>query len=837
MGRLCLRLLSRLSLRRRDQTGQAAEQVQHPLTPGPDRVVLRQQLEGAGATGPLERAEHGVVGVHRRRAGQERLLAQHRAQGRQAVAHGRQLGLASGLEVLKRHAQPLLAAFAEIDLIALVQVVEDVAQDERQEAPAQAVGIGGMEPGQGLARRAAEQVADKQLVNYQNYYFVAIAYAYNNFAPFSSDPTKVNNTQDQPYLGSAHGAGGINIPVVGGMPNPANGAMGTTLNSDFGSGITITRLMGVGNGGNVVELNDASNAVIMQNDSAGAITYNQGQGPINVKVIDPVKVPGYDWVFQIKDTSDNGAVGNSSYWILTAMSGGVTVDTIYSERNIGSLNEQIIDKYGLSIEAKQVYAPGSTSIPEAYGNGYITSNIIFNDPSQPWLWGVTDQSDSNFANWIRSGSNTGKYKGPTDPIKDPCNFNDNTLDSLQNYENLLANFSPAQSTWAPYVLAAPWQGTHDGSGTQCGFCAAYTSLSQNVTFFGKLNSVNLVFTSDKTKWTRCAVIEMQEDTANLSPENRASKFYLRNHAGWNGDYTTDDNVNFTPVYSSNPADRGMSWFPGYAIDQVTGQRLNIVFGEDSYLTGDNGGDMIWNPSSNIFSSFDNSIIFGGKHFVYVTGTTYDRDSSFVTLLRGATSINSNLRTAYSTFRWVGLPTLNPALKLLSIKDGIIPTETTIRFRVNAPYAAYAATDSTSSSLMNTTTGRKTWPYYTFSTKDLAPAALNDHSDRNALLAKIYAVPNPYYGYSGYENSRFDTRVRIINLPANATILIYSLDGSLVRTLSKSDPSVSYIDWDVHNTAGLPIASGMYLMDIKAEGIGETVVKWFGAMRPIDATSY
>jgi len=54
---------------------------------------------------------------------------------------------------------------------------------------------------------------------------------------------------------------------------------------------------------------------------------------------------------------------------------------------------------------------------------------------------------------------------------------------------------------------------------------------------------------------------------------------------------------------------------------------------------------------------------------------------------------------------------------------------------------------------------------------------------------------------------------------------------------KNDPNLPYLDWDVKNSAGLPIASGMYLMDVKANGIGEKVIKWFGAMRPIDVTTY
>jgi len=153
-----------------------------------------------------------------------------------------------------------------------------------------------------------------------------------------------------------------------------------------------------------------------------------------------------------------------------------------------------------------------------------------------------------------------------------------------------------------------------------------------------------------------------------------------------------------------------------------------------------------------------------------------------------------------------------------------------------PYAPYAAMDPSEVGPVPVSTTTPYNPYYTFSTTGLAPTVLSDTSNRNAVLDRIYAVPNPYYGYSGYEQNRFDTKVRIINLPAKATINIYGLDGALIRTLTKNDAS-SYIDWDIRNSVGLPIASGMYLMDVKAEGLGEKVIRWFGAARPIDVTNY
>ena len=675
--------------------------------------------------------------------------------------------------------------------------------------------------------------SDKKFVNYQTYYFVAIAYAYNNFASF--DPQNAEFTQDVPYIASAHGAGGIDVPKITAMPNPANGAMGTVINSDYGSGITVTRIEGVGNGGNVIELDSASESTAVFKGTVAKASYKTAQGPIDIKVIDPVLVPSYDWVLQVTGaTATDTGVTFAGSWKLTALDGANVKSTIYSEENISAINEQIIEKYGLSVSIKQVVKPG---VNQNDGNGYITSDITFDDISQPWLWGVKDEADSSFANWLRSGNNQAFIHGLS-ATGNPCDFNDYTKrDTNNNYENLLANFSPTQSSWGPYVLAAAYNGPqkHAGTGTQCGFEVAYISSTQTLPNFKLLPDVDVVFTSDKSKWTRCAVVEEQEDpllAQSLVPNASTAKFKTRSHKGWNAQANGN-----TPIYSDDPNDTGMSWFPGYAIDQNTGNRLNIVFGEDSYLASDNGNDMIWNPSSNKFGTYDGSIIFGGKHIVYVLGTKYDSDQAFVALVRTGQSTNNNLRTAYTPVQWVGVPMLNPLVSLKSLQDGIIPNTTRLRFRVNRPYEAYQAVSPAPASPVALDTANAANPYYTFSTKDLAPRLLSDTSNRNMLLSRIYAVPNPYYGYSGYEQSRFDTKVRIINLPAQVTINIFSLDGSLIRTLTKNDPNTSYLDWDIRNSVGLPIASGMYLMDVKAIGIGETVLRWFGATRPVDATTY
>lgn len=688
--------------------------------------------------------------------------------------------------------------------------------------------------------------ADPRLVNYKNYYFVAIAYAYNDFSynKFSRsggfDPKRADSTQETPYLESAHGAAGAPLKVVAAMPNPANGNMGTELNAAYGGGVVITRLAGTGNGGNALQLDETSELIALTDTShiAKQATYDTGAGPITVKVIDPVKVVASDWELRILGSSttgatDQGLIAGGASWVLEGKQAGPggTPVTIYSERNLEITNEQILAEYGLSVSIRQVKRPGDE---QSNGNGYITSSVEFKDLARPWLTGVHDQADSNQLNWIRSGNNT-KFGSV------PCNFNDVKYDTMQAYANLLNNNSLTTSTWAPHALAAPFLYSGGAANSSlCGFSVAYPN--SNIALYS-LPSIDVVFTSDRSKWTYSAVLEMQEDPA--LAQGGAAKFTLRQHPSLKKDADASGNPVYEPAAQpGDPADvafndSGMSWFPGYAINQETGERLNIVFGEDSWMKRENGADMMWNPTSTILSTYDGSVVFGGKHYVYVVGSRYDSCRNFRTIISNP-SVFTRLG-AFRSIQWVGVPLVNPSIGLLPFAQGVIPTETRLRFRVTRPYAFYntEVTPAQATVIPSDVSGIVNGgnPAYFFTTRGLEPTPLSDATNRNALLDRIHAVPNPYYGYAGYEANRFDTRVRIINLPARATVHIYSLDGTLIRTLSKSDPNVSYIDWDIRNLVGLPVASGMYLMHVNAEGIGETIVRWFGAMRPIDITTY
>jgi hypothetical protein len=614
------------------------------------------------------------------------------------------------------------------------------------------------------------------------------------------------------YLESAKGAGGISIPVVSAMPNPANGDMGTVLNASYGSGVIIKRIEGTGNGGNAIDLSDASEAEALNFGKANNLVYKPGAGPVNVKVVDPLKLKKADWELYITGRSyadtNRGIIPDSGSWRLVDITNNVT---IYSERNMAKLNEQILEQYGLSVNITQTLRPNDE---QDQGNGYITSDVTFEDPTKPWLAGVNDGEQSSMFNWIRSGKS----------IDNKQCFSDNKYDTLdQVYEKMFSNNLNTKGTWAPYSL-----GAYDGVSDSCGLNMVKRSSMRSL---NDLQSVDLVFTADKSKWTRCLVLEMQPK-ASLA-DGRIQKLAPTGVSDLRSKRSLYIDNQGNPFYSSDPSDTAMSWFPGYAINQETGERLNIVFTEDSYQKSENGADLIYNPTATTLDDFGNPI-FGGRHFVYILSSKYDSCKAFKNELTNNPVPALSFR-AYNKFMWTGATMLNQGYKLKSFKDGIIPTTTRLRFRVRRPYARFMPDVTVAEK-----NGRN--PLYSFSTKGLAPSALNEvgnpYSDKQALLDKINAVPNPYYGYADYyESNRLDTRVKITNLPKRATVTIYSLDGTLIKRLEKDNPNQSFLEWDIRNNVGLPIASGMYLIHVKADGIGETVLKWFGAMRPLDITTY
>ena len=69
------------------------------------------------------------------------------------------------------------------------------------------------------------------------------------------------------------------------------------------------------------------------------------------------------------------------------------------------------------------------------------------------------------------------------------------------------------------------------------------------------------------------------------------------------------------------------------------------------------------------------------------------------------------------------------------------------------------------------------------------------------------------------------------------ISIYTQGGYLVRRIRKDDDSRTFVEWDLKNDANVPISSGVYLIHVYADGMGERIIKWFGIMRQVDFDTF
>jgi len=696
---------------------------------------------------------------------------------------------------------------------------------------------------------------DPTLVNHKTYYFMAVAYAYNP-GEIAADPSNPTNGYNLPYL-----AGRRNVKVYSAIPHistPYTG--GTEMHSAYGSGPMITRIEGNGNGGMELDLTASTvSSILSASDSRTKTpTYDYGKGPINVRVVDPLNVPaGQDFTLKF----DSANIANSTWKLIN----NTTSETIKSDKTIKVLNEQLFLKWGFAISILQITEPGtSTSV----NNGFISGDMTFADPSKNWLTGVADKDGIFYTNWIRSGTITGKTGFENDHVG---------VDANQNYEKIVGG------TWAPYRLcgATELSVTFDNKKYYSGPGFKLNLMSQ--VLMKELASVDVVITADKSKWSRCVVFELCEDTSwsknTAGFPTKARKLDFRRAA------SVDKDGNTATGPDNNDFPTGMGWFPGYAINVETGERLNVAFGENSALVNENGNDMKWNPTSNETAKTYNlpwdstgqafgSPVFGGQHYIYVFGHNRDNDPTSLSLTPNDTinvprydrgkrmreilgwdngiPVDTKKRELFREGMWVNIP-------LLAASHSLFESDATVRLRVAKPYkygyssaywidglnTFYADTASTAGGQ------NKNLPMYTFSTNGIATHTKETDVAVEAL-DQIRVVPNPYYAYSNYETSNLDNRVKITNLPEVCTVSIYNLGGTLIRRFKKqeavvalqpkeySDP-VSWhdgsLDWDLTNTVGIPIASGVYVIHVEVPGVGEKVVKWFGVMRPIDLGSF
>lgn len=89
----------------------------------------------------------------------------------------------------------------------------------------------------------------------------------------------------------------------------------------------------------------------------------------------------------------------------------------------------------------------------------------------------------------------------------------------------------------------------------------------------------------------------------------------------------------------------------------------------------------------------------------------------------------------------------------------------------------------------------------------APAiAVYDSASPDLTSAHCYPVP--------FKPSAGHTKITFTGLTQSARIRVYTISGRLVRTLEKSGAGDT-LDWDVRNSAGESLASGVYIFVVKS----------------------
>lgn len=677
------------------------------------------------------------------------------------------------------------------------------------------------------------QVGDSRLKNYTTYYYAVIAYAYND--------TSSDGRQFVP--------GNRFFRVIPSMPHPIDFEQaGTQINSRYGDGISISMTEGIGNGGRFLQLDEQTRSSIYQNNSVSVLNFLDGAGPIEVKVTDPkevdgkyyrVKVTGDEFV-EARVVSQDSSIGLTlidsvfAEWVLEESdepgSGYAQVyAATYTKRSDGTDprpipligTERVVPDRGFSIVVRDV-APAGDTLDVAGNTGVIGGQVVFEDPSQPWLTGLSDFDEFEPFNWLRGGPNASSGGGSGDGF---AFRNAGIYDKNGDFQSIV------NGRWGPFALARSFNNDPIGGGQVApGLPIKAPSGNRQVDpeeliNLASLPNVDIVFSPDPSEWSRCVVVE-------TSPNSNLGSGAWQLSAKWRDNVGIDGQSEG----SKTPEDHGMGYFPGYAINVSTGERLNIFFGESTWDKQNNGDDMIFNPTGSLGSNLDR---VGGRHYVYVTNQPYDGCASLKEILQNANDLpigggsfidaiyfpdtDNNLKDAYKQVAWVGIPYLASGFDFSSPTE--MPGRATVQLRVRQAFGER--------------NGSSEPPTFTFSTLDLAASTGQTEIAKDAL-EDVLVVPNPYYAYSAYEVGQLDNRVKITNLPQKCKISIFTLNGHLVRQYTKDSDDPDQ-DWDLKNTDGVPVASGAYIIHIDANidgaNLGEKIIKLFAVMRQIDLDSY
>ncbi|HEX2867178.1 MAG TPA: T9SS type A sorting domain-containing protein [Ignavibacteriales bacterium] len=220
--------------------------------------------------------------------------------------------------------------------------------------------------------------------------------------------------------------------------------------------------------------------------------------------------------------------------------------------------------------------------------------------------------------------------------------------------------------------------------------------------------------------------------------------------------------------------------PFAAFNNETGQRLAVGYLENNTEKGLVDGKY-W-PSD---GTLDNTATDGPREWFFIFGTPYTETPD--------TALTKDILDNTVPMLWMGTPN----------RRGNVAFEAGDQFLIIAN-KVIQANDVFTFTAPTVTSG------------DMALAKQDVQS--------INVFPNPYYGVNPQELNKYQRFVTFNHLPQNATIRIYNVAGTLIKTISRTGATSQFERWDLANEAGLPVASGIYLALIEMPGLGSKILK-------------
>lgn len=404
---------------------------------------------------------------------------------------------------------------------------------------------------------------------------------------------------------------------------------------------------------------------------------------------------------------------------------------------------------------------------------YSTSNPVLNLKYTRNRIGGYDSSrvvDGILMNVVRVRSGTTGAPGNIGVIKD--NTATMTPDSIQTRQKGW-DYSPSGNNW---LAGSKFLISDDKKWQSVSMSLSYPTV---LTYTG----LNSGYKADSLKMVR---IEFQTDEA-------AGQLAYRFVA--NG--TTDPTYVADPSYAPFITTPGVNYiyqdrrpvpFKVWEVDPITNtnvRQLNCAFLENNAIRPLGLVDGKWMPQSDTSGSGERLYIFGSTYTV--------ADNPTYTNLNTAQNLLTRQGTTDIMYIWSPKAINSTAKWTAGDKFTIYP------YTVTRPGVTYEF-DTQMPQFGNTTVA----------------------SERNALN-DIRVVPNPYYGYNRNETSATQRFVTFRKLPVNCTIRIYTLNGDLVRKITKNDQNPT-VNWELKNLDDVPIASGLYIVLIDAPGIGQKTMK-------------